>query len=244
MSRLLERFGKTWGDAARDVVLIVASILIAFGLDTWWDDLKERRVRSEQIVTLMSEFEVAKDTLTSLSGYLDDAAAATNELLTLMGPEAAGLESEKIFTLLERSLNFGAVAPNYTALESVLTTSNPQVETSDTLVALLGNWPGQMEDLENDFAQLDRNRDIDLQAALVEIGIAGIAATPMVQKLGLPASPFPIDLDRLVQSVNVYAALSYRALRLKVLFSNVGGALEDLDLIIEELARVSNQDAR
>lgn len=237
MSSLLEKFGKTWGDAVRDVVLIVASILIAFGLDTWWDDLQEQRVQSEQIVTLLSEFEAARETLTSLSSYLDGTAEATNELLTLMGPEAAGSDSEKIFTLLGRSLNFGAAAPNYTVLELVLTTSNPQVETSDTLVALLASWPSQMEDLENDFAQLDRNRDIDLQAALVEIGTAGIAATPMVQELGLPASSFPIDLDRLMQSMNVYAALSYRALRLKVLILNVGRALEDLDLIIEELAR-------
>ena len=244
MSRLLERFGRTWGDAARDVALIVASILIAFALDAWWGDLQERRVQSEQIVTLLSEFKAARDTLTSLSGYLDVAAEATNELLTLMGPKAAGVDSEKLFTLLERSLNFGAAAPNHSALESVLTTSNPHIEASGSLVSLLGNWPGQMEDLEDDLAQLERNRDVDLQAALVEIGIAGIAATPSIQELGLPASSFPVDLDRLVQSVNVYAALSYRALRLKVLFLNVGTAVENLDLIVEELARASNQDGR
>lgn len=244
MSGLLERLGKTWGDAARDITLIVASILIAFSLDAWWDVLQERRVQSEQIVTLMSEFEAARDTLTSLSAYLGGAAEATNELLTLMGPDAPGADSEKLFTLLERTLNFGAAAPNYTALESVLRTSNPQIEARDSLVALLGKWPGQMEDLEDDLAQLERNRDVDLQAALVEVGIAGIAFLPTVQNLGLPASSFPVDLNRLVRSVNVYAALSYRALRLKVLLLNVDGAVMNLDLISEELARASNQDRR
>ena len=191
-------------------------------------------------MTLLSEFEAARNTLASLSSDLEVAAGATIELLTLMGPEATQLDLEKFFTLLERSLNFGAAAPNYTALKSVLTTGNSQIEASDKLAVLLGNWPSQMADLENDFAQLDRNRDIDLQAALVEIGIAGIAATPVVQPLGIPTSPFPIDPDKLMRSVNVSAALSYRALRLKVLLLNVGSSLEDLDVIIEELATASN----
>jgi hypothetical protein len=242
MSKLSERFGKTWGDAARDVFLIVVSILIAFALDAWWDELKERQVQSEQIETLRSEFEAARDSLTSLSGYLDNAAQATNELLTLMGPEVTESDSERLFELLERSLNFGGAAPNYTALASVLAVGNRQIETSESLVDLLGNWPAQMEDIDGDFAHLDRNRDIELQAALVDAGIAGIAGiggTPIVQKLGLPSPPFSVETDQLVQSVRVYAALSYRALRLNVLLLNVGMAVENADLIIAELARTA-----
>jgi len=243
MSKLLDRFGKTWGDAARDVILIVGSILIAFALDAWWDGLKERRVQAEQIVTLVSEFEAARDSLTSLSGYLDNAAQATIEMLTLMGPEAAEPDSEKLFTLLERSLNFGGATPNNRALTSILATGNPQIEESDSLAALLGKWPAQMEDIESDFAHLERNRDIELQAALVDIGIAGIAGTPIVHRLGLPLSSFPVDTHQLVRSVEVYAVFSYRALRLKVLFRNVDAAIKEVDLIIEELVRVSGQGA-
>jgi hypothetical protein len=243
MSKLLERIGKSWGDAARDVILIVGSILIAFALDAWWDGLKERRVQSEQITTLLSEFEAAKDSLTSLSDYLDDAAQATNELLTLMGPEATKPDSERLFALLQRTLNFGGGAPNHTALASVLAAGNPQIEESDSLVALLGNWPAYMEDIEGDYAHLERNRDIELQGALIDIGIAGIAATPFVERLGLPPPSFSFDSERLVRSVSVYAALSYRALRLRVLFFNVGAAIEKVDLIIEELAHASDKGA-
>jgi hypothetical protein len=83
-------------------------------------------------------------------------------------------------------------------------------------------------------AHLDRNRDIDLQAALVNIGIA---ATPSAERLGLSASSFPIDTDRMIRSVEVYAALSYRALRLRVLSLNVDAALIKVELIIKELSR-------
>lgn len=241
MSNLLERFGKTWGDAVRDIFLIVVSILIAFALDAWWGDLKERRAQSEQIETILFEFEAARDSLASLSGYLAGAAQATNDLLTLMGPEATAPDSETFFALLERSLNFGGAAPKHTALVSVLAAGNRQIEQSGSLVALLGNWPSQMEDIDSDFAHLERNRDIELQAALVGVGIAGIGGTPIVESLGMPPPPFSIETDQLVRSVKVYAALSYRALRLNVLLLNVDAAIEEIDLIIAELARTSDQ---
>ncbi len=243
MSKLLERFGKTWGDATRDVFLIVVSILIAFALDAWWDDLKERRIQSDQIETLQSEFEAARDSLTSLSDYLDSTTEVTIELLSLMGPEVTEPDSERLFALLGQSLNFGGAAPNHTALVSVLAAGNQKIEENESLVALLGNWPTQMEDIDADFAHLERNRDIELQAALIDVGIAGIGGTPIVQRLGLPPPSFSVETDQLVRSVKVYAALSYRALRLSVLNSNIGAAIKELDLIIAELARTSGKGA-
>ena len=98
-----------------------------------------------------------------------------------------------------------------------------------------------MEDIDGDFAHLERNRDIELQAALVDAGIAGIGGTSIVQKLGLPSSPFSVETDQLVRSLRVYAALSYRALRLNVLLLNVGAAVENADLIVAELARTADK---
>ncbi len=34
---LVDRLGRSWGSSFRDIFLIVASILIAFGLEAWWD---------------------------------------------------------------------------------------------------------------------------------------------------------------------------------------------------------------
>jgi len=243
MSRLLERFGKTWGDATRDGLLIVVSILIAFALDAWWDDLKERRIQSDQVATLLSEFEVARDSLTSLSGNLESAAQATNELLTLMGPEVTETDSERLFALFGQSLNFGGAAPNHTALTSVLAAGNLQIEENESLAALLGNWPSQMEDIDGDLAHLERNRDIELHGALIDVGIAGIAGMPIVQRLGLPAPSFTVETDQLVRSVQVNAALSYRALRISVLIGNVGAAVEESESIIAELVRTSGKGA-
>lgn len=240
MSNVIERIGKSWGDAVRDVVLIVASILIAFALDAWWDELKERQAQSEQIDTLLSEFETARDTLASLSDYIKGTIQATNELPAMMGPQAKASNSETIFALLERSLNFGATIPDQTALATYLATGNSRIEVNASLLGMLETWPSLMQDLETDDAHLERNRDVDLQAALIEIGVAGIAAIPSVQALGLPPSSFPLEVDPMIRSVKVYATLSYRALRLKVLSLYVEDAIERVDLIIEELAQASD----
>lgn len=242
MSSLLNRFAKAWSNVTRDVVLIVASILIAFALDAWWDNIGQQRVQSEQISTLLAEFETARSAMTSHSDSIQRASQATNNLLIMMGPEATAPDSEMFFELLERSLNFGGAIPNQTALVSILATGNPKIRENESLIDMLRNWPAFMEDIEVDFLHLDQNRDVDLQAALVNIGIGGIGATPSVENLGLPPSSFPIDTARMVQSVEVYAALSYRALRLKVLALSVDEAIRRVDVIIEELARVTGKN--
>ena len=238
MTSLLERFGRSWSEAARDVVLIVVSILIAFALDAWWDDQNERRVEVEQIATLLSEFRTARDSLRSLSENIERVSVATTRLLTLMGPEKSESDSELLFRLLGTSLNFGGAAPKQTALISVLANGNRLIESSNTLVDLLAGWPLEMEDIERDFSHLERNREIDLQAALIDVGVAGIGGLPVVEALGLPSPAFPAETDRLTRSVRVYAALSYRALRLKILLENVNTSSTKVDRIIMELERL------
>jgi len=55
--------GSTARRLALEGLVIVASILAAFALDTWWDDVKERREERETLVALRSEFETARETI-------------------------------------------------------------------------------------------------------------------------------------------------------------------------------------
>ena len=176
MPNLLDRFAKTWRDAGRDVVLIVASIMIAFALDAWWDGLGERRAQSEQIATLRSEFVTARGSLVSQAEALDASGQATNDLLRLMGPQAPSPDPDTVLSLLQRSFNVGTSVPRQTALDRALASDNPLIMANDSLTRMLGSWSELMGELAVDGEHLERNRDVDLQAALVEIGIPGIAA--------------------------------------------------------------------
>jgi hypothetical protein len=100
-----------------------------------------------------------------------------------------------------------------------------------------------MADLVLDAEHLERNRDVDLQAALVEIGTPGLAGAAASGQLGLPPSVFPTDTDRIIRSVRVYAGLYYRALRFGVLAQSMRAILETADAIVEQLNEISDEDA-
>jgi len=48
---------------ALEGVVIVASILAAFALDTWWDSMQDRREERETLVALRGEFSAARETI-------------------------------------------------------------------------------------------------------------------------------------------------------------------------------------
>jgi hypothetical protein len=239
MPSVLEGFAKRWRDAPRDVLLIVVSILIAFALDAWWGSLGERRADAEQVTTLRSEFITASRTLTSVADALAGSAQATTTLLTLMGPQAPSQPPDTVLALLRRSFNVGVVVPGHTTLDGVLASGNPRVMTRDSLAGMLGRWSGLMADLAVDAEHLERNRDVDLQAALVEIGTPGFAGVAAGQ-LGLPPSAFSTDTDRIIRSVKVYAGLYYRALRLRVLLESLHAMLQAADAIVEQLNELAD----
>ena len=61
-------------------VVIVLSILLAFGIDAWWDELGDRRSEREALVRLQGEFERNRTLIESGSGQFRDVAAASQSL--------------------------------------------------------------------------------------------------------------------------------------------------------------------
>ena len=51
--------GSGWRDALRDIVIVVLSILIAFGLDAWWDHRSDRRDERESLEAVSHELTTA-----------------------------------------------------------------------------------------------------------------------------------------------------------------------------------------
>ncbi len=69
-------------------VVIVLSILLAFGIDAWWDELGDRRSEREALVRLQGEFERNRTLIESGSGQFRDVAAASQSLYEMA--EASG----------------------------------------------------------------------------------------------------------------------------------------------------------
>ncbi len=53
---MTERPRSVLRQSAREMVVVVTSILIAFGLDAWWDSTIERRQEHDLLSSLLTEF--------------------------------------------------------------------------------------------------------------------------------------------------------------------------------------------
>ncbi len=60
-----------WGRTAAEGVAIVVSILLAFWIDTWWEDQKEARFEVMYLHELQEDFELNKSTLEIMTARLE-----------------------------------------------------------------------------------------------------------------------------------------------------------------------------
>ena len=232
--RILDRFGVKWRDAGRDIILIVVSILIAFAVDAWWGRALERQAERAQVRLLIGELQAGRELLDATLDGLEGAAAANETLLSLMNPEAEGPETERLLSLFGLSLNVGFRDVRASVLDQVLASRNPIIASDSTLMLRLEAWKAAVVDLALDAGHLERNRDVDIQAALIDTGFPGFAVASS-EFLGLPGSSFPLEPRDVVRDPGVYAAFYYRAFRLRL----VSGTLKELiglaDSIVTEL---------
>ena len=73
--------GQRWAGALGQGVLIVASILLAFGIEAWWDDRQEQQHRAALLDDLAVELRQNRDALSSALALQRTRADRIEELL-------------------------------------------------------------------------------------------------------------------------------------------------------------------
>ncbi len=114
------RRGRDWGLLLVEVVLIVASILLAFSLESWREDRQEERRQVEVRETVRSDFETLLPRLLTQITAGDTLVARTDRLLSgLASPSTAGADSLKVlFDATLRPVGRVPVPPSYRAAMS------------------------------------------------------------------------------------------------------------------------------
>ena len=158
-----------------------------------------------------------------------------------MGPSAPAPDIETLFPLMGQSLNLGFRELRSSVVDDVLASRNPLLSDDPTLMRQLDEWVLGAEDLLVDAGHLERNRDVDLQAALIGVGFPGLAVVG-AEYLDLPAPTFPLETDALVRSTDVYAGFYYRAFRIELVRSSVSSLMALTDSIVVRLE--NGADAR
>jgi hypothetical protein len=175
MGTPLSPFAANWRDAIRDVVLIVASILIAFGLDAWWNSRQVADSTSSVRAALLAEFRANLDGLVNDSARLADAREAALGLLVLFSPSPRELEADSVRLLINRSFS---VSRGFTPTVGVSATLNSEEISSflgDSIAILLARWQPEVQRIIH-------------EGQTLEDGLAKIVGT--WARMGIPISDF------------------------------------------------------
>lgn len=141
-----------WRQLIAEGIAIVASILLAFAIDAWWDDRQDRRDEQVMLASLHDEFAVIKSALEADIERHEQNLASLKTLLQRMngdrhGDEAAVIEAAFLELLSPRTTDLGSGA-----LEALLGSGRLELIESKPLREKIAGWPGVIYEVWDDQA--------------------------------------------------------------------------------------------
>jgi hypothetical protein len=142
----------SWKRVFIEGVVIVGSILLAFGIQAWWDGLQEREEEREILIGLEAEFVDLQERLQRWTGYNRWGARMLDQVLSDSASELQGaaLDSAFIAATVVNVLDQGG------ALEALLSSGRLELIRDWEIRARLAKWPDWLEDIHtNDLSARD-----------------------------------------------------------------------------------------
>ena len=91
---------KNWKRHAVEIVVIVGSILLAFGIEAWWDRIQERETERQQLSVLRAEMVANRSELDVRRQRGAGTLEAQVTLIELIGPESQMMPVDSLASLL------------------------------------------------------------------------------------------------------------------------------------------------
>lgn len=161
----------SWSRLTAEGATIVVGILLAFGIQAWWDGRNEAAQRDVWLESLASDFELAAIDLARVRGYYELGADASAALLQL--PTAQTLSSDlgpRVDSLLSYATYGGSFDPPDGTISAVLGSGDLNLLENQLLASELTAWPGRLSDLRRTEESLSRKLTL-LHDYLGESGI-------------------------------------------------------------------------
>lgn len=167
-------------------IVIVASILVAFGLDASWANYQESRVEGRVLGELRDELESAKLRITLSIAELETVISASLELAESLGSDTAALEPEAAEALFNNVLAINTLEVPASVLESIIASGQVRLISSGELRKALSKWPAFVADVRENHewhrAETDEflvpfmAQQISVRDALISTGQINVSA--------------------------------------------------------------------
>lgn len=219
-----------WLRIGAESVLIVASILLAFGIDAWWDGRSTAHERSRYLAALVDDFTVNAERLDSLEAIHAQTLDVALTLLAMSGPDAQVSDTSGVATLLRGVMRQPTYAPVTGTIDALVQAGYLNRIGNDSLEAELASWDEELRDYAEDEAWGAEDVRVRLVPFLSE-------RVPLL--MGFASNdPFAADYVGLLRNVEFANYLTVRAHRTGVILNQV----EPLRAKIERIVRLARSE--
>ncbi len=223
-------------------VVIIASILLAFALQAWWEDRKEAETEREMLIALESELQGA---LIMLDGQLalhdlqaDSSKSIANNMIAAGAGAIILVNNHEIATLF----NHPTYDPPFGIASALLASGQASILRNPELRAALGRWPAAIADGVEDQMML-MQIGTDRIFPLVQRSIANmqpVHASNIAEQISRDSSLADLSgSSNIVVSRELWNLLYQRHARIKIAQGDLGRTrvqlIELIDLVNQEL---------
>ncbi len=143
-----------WKRITVEAAAIVASILLAFAIDAWWEDSKEHTAEVDQLLRVLAELENNADIIEQKLGTISKAIPATSEFMSWMGPQPEPVQSDVFFDRWTTLYSIGFFALTRSAAEDYLAAGQMASARNVDVRNAISNWYADGKALEGQYAAL------------------------------------------------------------------------------------------
>lgn len=215
-----------WPRIIAEVGAIVASILIAFALDAWWDNRQESARETALLSRLHAEAEENLGGLLEAEETHKDALAASDSLFRLIALHRGSVPPATVDSLLMRAIDTRTFDPASGTLNAVLATGDLNLIRDDSVRTLLAAWPDLVADLRE-----EQILDFNLSWEFIPLSQRFVFWSPTG---GLPYRVVQ-DYEGLLTSREVAGALDNLSQNRRVILEEVSVAEEALLALLQRI---------
>lgn len=217
-----------------EATAIVASILLAFAIDAWWESRTDRVAEQSAIKRLIVDFTNNRAQLIEIRNIHEQALNATNRLLTMIGPNPEGdLEIATIGRILVDCLTNPTLNPQVGTVNSLIASGDLRLIQDAQLQSMLIEWPAQADNLI-EWQIIERTHGEEL---IVPLTFDYIAWPDIDVELGYAGEPslFDSDFEALFSSRRFEGLLDNRRWNLRDIIEDIEKLEQKTDELLEIL---------
>ncbi len=212
MSQVLK--SRRWGRVVAEGLLIVLSILLAFGIEAWWSERGERHAAVEALQGVRDDFVENLERLASAKSEHVEIRDASVRLLAMTGPDADLTVSDLVMDTLVMALIGGPkVFPVTATYDALIASGRIELLESPALRRELARWSTAIADLRGEeqeaFNQMDQ-RLLPFLWDYVPVVTLDLNVHPRYEGVDLIQSRFPRRYQELLRLIRFENAVEER----------------------------------